>query len=77
MSVQQGISREIMQGRIGSSVPVLIEEKVDDITWAGRTQWDAPEIDGVFYLTASGCRLHDIVTARVTDAVEYDLIGEA
>ena len=55
---------------------ITVEEKYDDKTYIGRTKYDAPEVDGVFYLTADENRVNTIVRARVTDSVEYDLIGE-
>jgi len=53
-----------------------VEEKVDRYNYIGRTQYDAPEIDGIFYLTAYNVRVNDIVTAIITDTLEYDRIGE-
>lgn len=76
MSIQRDISQEKLGTMIGSQVDILVEEKVDDNTYIGRTKYDAPEVDGVFYLTSTENRLNSIVKAVVTDAVEYDLIGE-
>ncbi|MCP4135371.1 MAG: 30S ribosomal protein S12 methylthiotransferase RimO [bacterium] len=76
MRVQQEISFSLMEEMIGSEVAVLIEEQVDENTYLGRTEFDAPEVDGIFYLTAQDVPLNSIVRARITDAVEYDLIGE-
>lgn len=76
MGLQEGISLEKMREKIGRTVDVLVEEKVDRKTWIGRTPFDAPEVDGIFYLTAKDIMINSIVRAKVTDAVEYDLIGE-
>ncbi len=75
MSAQADISMEILEKKIGLELDVLVEEKVDKNTYIGRTESDAPEVDGVFYLTAGENRVNTIVKARVTDSVEYDLIG--
>jgi len=75
MSIQAEISVEKLNEKIGLELDVLIEEKIDDKTYIGRTEFDAPEVDGVFYLTADEDRVNTIVKARVTDSVEYDLIG--
>lgn len=75
MSLQAEISREILNEKIGLELDVLVEEKIDDKTYIGRTESDAPEVDGVFYLTAGTDIVNNIVLARVTDSVEYDLIG--
>jgi ribosomal protein S12 methylthiotransferase len=76
MALQREISAEKLASMTGSAVRVLVEEKIDDNTWAGRTQYDAPEVDGIFYLTAGNVAVNSIVTARVTGAAEYDLYGE-
>jgi ribosomal protein S12 methylthiotransferase len=60
---------------IGRTINVLIEEKSDDRTWICRSEYDAPEVDGIFYLTAENVSVNTICRARVTDALEYDLIG--
>jgi ribosomal protein S12 methylthiotransferase len=76
MTIQREISARKLAGMAGSIVRVLVEEKIDEATWAGRTEYDAPEVDGIFYLTARDVRINSIVDARVTGSTEYDLIGE-
>lgn len=76
MKLQQEISQQRLKESIGTTVQVLVEEKVDDYNYIGRTQYDAPEIDGIFFLTAHNVRVNDIVTATITDTLEYDRIGE-
>jgi ribosomal protein S12 methylthiotransferase len=75
MQKQQEISRANLYKKIGTRIPVLIEEKIDSMNWIGRTMYDAPEVDGIFYLTSHQVSLHSIVHAEVTDAIDYDLIG--
>ena len=70
------ISSEKLSSYIGTVMDVLVEDRIDEKTYVGRTKYDAPEVDGVFYLTADINRVNTIVRARVTDSVEYDLIGE-
>jgi len=76
MKVQQKISQQRLQATIGKTVQVLVEEQVDPQNYLGRTQYDAPEIDGIFFLTAHNVRVNDIITAKITDTLEYDRIGE-
>lgn len=76
MALQMEISSEKLASYIGTELDVLVEDKIDDKTYVGRTKYDAPEVDGVFYLTSDINRINNIVRARVTDSVEYDLIGE-
>lgn len=75
MKVQQAISKRRLRAMIGERVEVLVEEHLEGDVWVGRTQYDAPEVDGIFYLTGPGIERHAIVAARVTDATEYDLMG--
>ncbi len=76
MALQRDISSRKLSEMIGQEVRVLVEEQIDETTWAGRTEYDAPEVDGIFYLTARDVRIHSIISARVTGSTEYDCIGE-
>ncbi len=76
MELQQQISSSALSEMTGRTVNVLVEEQADDRTFVGRTEFDAPEVDGVFYLTSDRCCLNKIVKAVVTGSAEYDLIGE-
>ncbi|MBN2160648.1 MAG: 30S ribosomal protein S12 methylthiotransferase RimO [Spirochaetes bacterium] len=77
MALQREISAARLAGMIGSEVRVLVEERIDEATWAGRTEYDAPEVDGIFYLTGMDVRINSIVRARVTGSTEHDLMGES
>jgi len=76
MSLQRDISQEKLEQMTGMELDVLVEERVDENMYIGRTAYDAPEVDGVFYLTAKIDPVNTIVRARVTDSTEYDLFGE-
>ncbi|NLV68756.1 MAG: 30S ribosomal protein S12 methylthiotransferase RimO [Spirochaetes bacterium] len=76
MSLQREISRQKLEMMTGMELDVLVEERVDENMYTGRTAFDAPEVDGVFYLTADIDPVNTIVRARVTDTTEYDLFGE-
>jgi len=75
MEAQRKISLGKMRAMVGRTVEVLIEEHLGGDQWTGRSEFDAPEVDGIFFLTAKGASTNTIVRAEVTDAVEYDLIG--
>lgn len=75
METQREISEKRLNELIGTELEVLIEEQVDQGSWLGRSEYDAPEVDGIFYLTAGNVSIRSIIRARVTDATEYDLIG--
>jgi ribosomal protein S12 methylthiotransferase len=76
MSAQQKVSAEIMAARVGREIDVLIDE-VDEEGAIGRSQWDAPEIDGSVFLNGEDdVAPGDLVRARVVHADEYDLWAE-
>lgn len=78
MELQQEISLEKCQDMIGRTVLVMIEGKVaDENAYVGRTYRDAPGVDGyIFINTDQELMSGDFVHARVTGALEYDLMGE-
>ena len=73
MTLQQEISAERLQQRVGQSIDVMIDETGADGA-VGRSKSDAPEIDGVVYVAdAANLKPGDIVNRRVLDADDYDL----
>ncbi|QIB66431.1 30S ribosomal protein S12 methylthiotransferase RimO [Kineobactrum salinum] len=73
MAVQQQISADKLQAKVGHSIEILIDEVNDDGA-IGRSSADAPEIDGKVYLDgASDLQPGDFVAAEVIAADEYDL----
>ncbi|NUQ37856.1 MAG: 30S ribosomal protein S12 methylthiotransferase RimO [Caldilineales bacterium] len=74
MELQQGISLASNQAQIGRTLTVLTEGYGDGITLA-RSYRDAPEIDG-FVLIAGRQPVGQMLEARITGAMEYDLVGE-
>lgn len=78
MELQQEISFEKSQSMIGNVLEVMIEGKVaDENAYVGRTYMDAPGVDGLIFInTDLDLMSGDFVRAKVTGALEYDLIGE-
>lgn len=79
MKIQQEISLDINKNKVGKILNVLIEGKNEgeQEVYIGRTQADAPEVDGsIFVRGAKTLSPGDIVPVKVTHAYEYDLIGE-
>lgn len=78
MELQQEISYDRGQDRIGQELLVMIEGKVaDESAYIGRTYGDAPKVDGyIFVQTGELLMTGDFAKVRVTGALEYDLIGE-
>jgi ribosomal protein S12 methylthiotransferase len=77
MRCQQEISRNKNRQHIGRIVQVLVEESSEKNLYLGRTVFQAPEVDGVTYIHAEKLETGCFAKARITDAFEYDLIGEA
>jgi ribosomal protein S12 methylthiotransferase len=73
MELQQQISRDRLQAKIGTTREILIDS-VDEQGAIGRTRGDAPEIDGKVYIDGvTDLRPGDFVEAEITDADDYDL----
>lgn len=77
LELQQEISYDNNGKFFGKVVEVIIEEKVEnENVYMARASFDAPEIDGLVYVnTEKALKVGDIVTVKVTDFMEYDLIG--
>lgn len=78
MEVQQGISLELNQQKIGSTVRVLID-RAESGHWYGRTEFDSPEVDNEVIIAMQDdthLRVGDFVEVNIVDADFYDLIGE-
>ena len=75
MQLQQTISTEKLQNKIGKTLSVIIDE-VDEEGAIGRSMADAPEIDGVVYLNEEkSVHVGDIVQVKIEHSDEYDLWG--
>ena len=77
MEVQAEISLRKLARRIGRIEDVIIDEEPDeDGVAVGRTKSDAPDIDGVCYVTTDRKLVPgDIVPVRITANEEHDLVG--
>ena len=81
MALQRKISRARNKKMIGQGFPVLVEgpSADSDLVWQARLQTQAPEIDGVCYISDPGehpLRAGEIRRMRITEAHDYDLTGE-
>lgn len=78
MELQQEIAFEKAEEMVGRVLMVMVEGKVaDEDTYVTRTYRDAPNVDGYLFLnTNASLMTGDLVQVLVTDANEYDLIGE-
>ena len=78
MKIQQKISNENLQKKIGQEVEVLIENMSFDGKYLiGRTKQDVPDIDGLIYIKYKDENLiNQFVKAKIIDVKNYDYIGE-
>ena len=81
---QLEFSLEHNTSKIGKTLEVLVEEleytrfEFSDVTYIGRSRYDAPEIDNAVLFTSSKShKLGDIVKVEIIDAFDYDLVGRA
>lgn len=81
MCCQLDISARNYQKYIGQTLEVLVEEAVENKLYAGRATFQAPEVDGMTYIKSAPAqadpRIGSFSRIRVTDAMDYDLIGDS
>lgn len=76
MSEQQKIAAELNSKFLDKTITVLIDEKQDG-AYIGRSQFDAPEVDGMVYVNSKrALSAGEFVKVKITDTLEYDLVGE-
>jgi ribosomal protein S12 methylthiotransferase len=77
MELQQGISLELNQQKIGKTLKVLIDRK-EGGTFVGRTEYDSPEVDNEVTINSPGnyLRIGDFAHVKIKAATEFDLTGE-
>jgi ribosomal protein S12 methylthiotransferase len=76
MTMQAEISLEKNQRHIGRNHNILIENKQGDKLFSGRASFQAPEVDGMVYIHSPNLESGSFTTVKITDAMEYDLVGE-
>ena len=79
MEVQQKISKENLEKKIGKVYEALIEDiSFDGKYLIGRTKQDVPEEDGIIYIKNAGLTkmVNKFVNVEITDVKDYDLIGK-
>ncbi|MDQ3392941.1 MAG: 30S ribosomal protein S12 methylthiotransferase RimO [Bacteroidota bacterium] len=76
MALQEEISLELNQKKVGKTFKVLIDRK-ESGNYVGRTEYDSPEVDNEVLIDAKNnyLRIGDFVDVRIIDATEFDLYG--
>ncbi|MBC6611062.1 30S ribosomal protein S12 methylthiotransferase RimO [Hymenobacter sp. BT507] len=78
MELQQGISLELNEQKVGQTYKVLFDRKESGY-FVGRTQYDSPEVDNEVLVPATKdthVRLGDFATVKINEASDFDLYGE-
>ncbi|EPY09992.1 ribosomal protein S12 methylthiotransferase [Paenibacillus sp. cl6col] len=77
MEIQRQVSKDVSEKRIGDILEVLVEryDGRNDV-FIGRSQFDAPEIDGEVFISGQPLSIGEIAKVRITHALEFDLAGE-
>ena len=77
MGVQEGISFELNQQKVGKTFKVLFDRKEGGY-FVGRTEYDSPEVDNEVLVDAktSYVRVGDFANVKITSAEEFDLYGD-
>ena len=78
MSIQLAISADRCREQVGKMLRVLCEGyDIPAEIYVGRSEGDAPDVDGrVFFRSNKKVAEGEFVTVRITEAQDYDLVGE-
>lgn len=79
LAAQQEIAFAWNQAQVGRRLDVLIDRDIPDQpnAFVGRSYADAPEIDGVIYVTGENLAPGQLVACEIVASQEYDLVGAA
>ncbi len=78
MTLQREISRAKMAQFVGKTFSALVLKKDDETCrWEGRLSIQAPDVDGIVYISGENLECGEIREVRIVDSLEYDLIAEA
>jgi len=75
MAQQKKIANELNKRFLDKELEVLIEAKDSDV-FIGRSQYDAPDVDGAVFLKKKSLKIGNFYKAKIIDCLDYDLIGE-
>jgi len=80
MELQQKISMDVNKGFMNKKLDVIVEGKAEGNRglWYGRSYADAPDVDGLVYISKNRNHIHqgDMIRVKITNTMEYDLEGE-
>lgn len=76
MEIQQEISNDMNQSKIGRDYKVIID-RVEDDFYVGRTEFDSPEVDQevLIPITIKNLKIGEFYQTKIIDATDFDLYG--
>ena len=74
MEQQKRIANGLNKRFLDKELEVIIEEKDSKLS-IGRSQYDAPEVDGAVFLKRSGLKIGNFYKTKIVDCLDYDLVG--
>lgn len=76
MSIQQKISKSLLENKIGQIFEAVIDSKSKNY-YIGRLNFQSPGIDGIIYIKSShNLNIGEFVNIKITSCLDYDFIGE-
>ncbi len=79
MEIQAQISEEILSGYFGAYEELIIDNALEewDGLYSARTWFQAPEVDGITYVSGKKVASGKVITAEIIETKEYDLVALA
>lgn len=77
MALGQEISLDRNKGKIGRTIKVLAEDQIKRNIFAGRSEGDSPDVDGMVIFKSKNAKIGEFADVKITKASEYDLEGTA
>lgn len=75
MDLQEGISQEIQDGKVGQTMRVIVDREDEDY-YVGRTQYDSPEVDPeVLIGKDKPLKVGEFYNVTITEAMPFELMG--
>ena len=75
METQKIISQNKLESFIGKKLSVIVDKKIKPKIYECRSEFDAPDIDGIVFLEEAEANIGDIIDVEIVDSLEYDLIA--
>ncbi len=74
MALQEGISAEVNEAKVGKVIKVIVDRKEGD-HFVGRTEFDSPEVDPEVVVRGNA-KVGEFCMVKITEAEDYDLVGD-